>query len=62
MSDQDDIQLAKVIDLIWDIKSGDLSKMDKCLTESKALEKSREIIETYSLAFRRHCIRCMMDK
>jgi hypothetical protein len=30
-----------------------LSKREECLTESNAFEKSREIIETYSLVLRR---------
>ena len=33
-----------------------LSNRAECLTELNALEKSREIIETYSLVFRRICV------
>jgi len=34
---------------------------EECLTESEPLEKSEEIIETYSLVSRRRCIWCVMD-
>ena len=38
-----------------------LSKSAECLTESNALEKSREIIVTYSLVLRRSCVWWMID-
>ena len=58
MSVQDDIQLASYRFGLGYQESGVeiLSNRAECFTESNALEKSREIIETYSLVFRRSCV------